>query len=198
MLSPDARGSSGFARLGPWMSWGGAKAPTDGVKARGERWSVGSCRASRSRDTSSFGARRQRGEGSSKGQPGSKARAEKASEGRKPRRGSTAGQGQPWLVRTDSQREEGFEADEAGPSGEPGREGPGRPGNVERTRVLGRGGRRRGKGTHSRRGTAATLRTLLSTRREKPSVTRPARPRREGRGPTAREQAAPTRRARSL
>lgn len=54
--SPDARGSRGFARGGPRRSWGGVKAPTEGVKALGESWSVDSCRTSRSRETSSFGA----------------------------------------------------------------------------------------------------------------------------------------------
>jgi hypothetical protein len=54
-------------------------------------------------------------EGGLAGQTESKAQAEKASEGKNPRRGSTAGQGQPWVVRTDSQEEQGFEAEEARP-----------------------------------------------------------------------------------
>jgi len=46
---------------------------------------------------------------------GSKRRRRKLQRGEKPKRGSTAGQGQLWVVRTDSQEDQGFEVLEVRP-----------------------------------------------------------------------------------
>jgi hypothetical protein len=73
-----------------------------------------------------------RGASSSGRVRGSRAWKEKALERQKPRRGSTIGSGQLGSVRTDSQEDQGFEADEAGGMGEFRRLDPGQPGSVFR------------------------------------------------------------------
>jgi len=77
-------------------------------------------------------------EGGLAGQTEPRRRRRRLQRGRIPRRGSAAGQGQPWVVRTDSQEEQGFEVEEARPKRRLRSPEPGGTGNRRRGRSKGR------------------------------------------------------------